>query len=92
MEEQGEKADRVVVANVNENDKPNKRHGNDNFYVSVSEDYIHNLIRFYLLNGFDRWICTSCRCEVSSLMVPCQICKSFIRFVPLDMDAFKKFA
>ena len=25
-------------------------------------------------------------------MVPCQICKSFIRFVPLEMDEFKKFA
>jgi hypothetical protein len=88
LEEQGEKADRVVVTNVDENDKPNKRHGNDDFYVSVSKDYIHKLIGFFLLNGLDRWICTSCRCEVSSLMVPCQICKSFICFVPLNMDEF----
>ena len=92
MLEEQEKADRVVIANVDENDKPNKRHGNDNFYANVPEDYIHKLIHFYLLNGLDRWICTSCRGEVSSLMVPCQICKSFIRFVPLDMDEFKKFA
>ena len=92
MLEEQEKADRVVVANINKNDKPNKRHGNDDFYVSVSEDYLHKLICFYLLNGLDRWICTSCRGEVSSLMVPCQICKSFIRFVPLEMDEFKKFA
>ncbi len=92
MLEEQEEADRVVIANVDENDKPNKRHGNDNFYANVPEDYIHKLIHFYLLNGLDRWICTSCRGEVSSLMVPCQICKSFIRFVPLEMDAFKKFA
>jgi hypothetical protein len=62
MLEKQEKADREGITNVDKNNKPNKGHGNDNFYVSVSEDYIHKLIRFYLLNGLDRWMCTSCRC------------------------------
>jgi hypothetical protein len=57
-----------------------------------TEDYLHKKLRFYLLKGLDRWICTSCRVEVSSLMATCQLCKSYIPFVPLTCAEFENFA
>ena len=59
---------------------------------TMTEDYLHKKLRFYLLKGLDRWICTSCRVEVSSLLATCQLCKSYIPFVPLTCAEFENFA
>ena len=60
-------------------------------YDSASEDKLHKITRFYLLNGLDRWICTSCKIEASSLSARCQGCKSYIPFVPLEIAEFENF-
>jgi hypothetical protein len=47
------------------------------------------MTRSNLLNGLDTWICTSCKVDVSSLVIPCQICNSYIPSIPLMVDEFE---
>jgi hypothetical protein len=64
--------------------------GESTKYTFASEDDpLHKMTRFHLLNGLDTWICTSCKVAMSSLVVPCQICNSYILLVPLQIDEFE---
>ena len=47
------------------------------------------MTRSNLLNGLDTWICTSFKVDMSSLVIPCQICNSYIPKVLLTIDEFE---
>ncbi len=67
----------------NGNSPPNKKQrnlpmqGESMKYTFASEDDLHKMTRSNLLKGLDTWICTSCKVDVSSLVIPCQICNSY---------------
>jgi hypothetical protein len=63
--------------------------GESTKYAFASEDDLHKMTLSNLLNGLDTWICTSCKVDVSSLVIPCQICNSYILKVPLMVDEFE---
>ena len=59
------------------NSPPNKKQrklpmqGESTKYTFAPEDDLHKMSRSNLLSGLDTWICTSCKVDVSSLVVPC---------------------
>jgi hypothetical protein len=63
--------------------------GESTKYAFASEDDLHKMTGSNLLNGLDTWICTSCKVDMSSLVIPCQICNSYIPKVPLMVDEFE---
>ncbi len=81
--------------NDDNNSPPNKKQrklpmpGESTKYTFASEDDLHKMTHSNLLNGLDTCICTSCKVDMSSLVVPCQICNSYIPFVPLQIDEFQ---
>ncbi len=81
--------------NDNYNSPPNKKQrnlpmqGESTKYAFASEDDLHKMTHSNLLNGLDTWICTSCKVDMSSLVIPCQICNSYIPKAPLMVDEFE---
>jgi hypothetical protein len=81
--------------NDNHNSPPNKKQRNlpmkreSTKCAFASEDDLHKMTCSNLLNGLDTWICTSCKVDMSSLLIPCQICNSYIPKVLLMVDEFK---
>jgi hypothetical protein len=81
--------------NDNYNSPPNKKQrnlpmqGESMKYAFASEDDLRKMTCFNLLNGRDTWICTSCKVYMSSLVIPYQICNSYIPKVPLTVDEFE---
>jgi hypothetical protein len=63
--------------------------GESTKYAFASEDDLHKMTCSNLLNGLDTWICTSCKVVVSSLVIPSQICNSYIPKVSLTVDEFE---
>jgi hypothetical protein len=63
--------------------------GESTKYTFVSEDDLHKMTCTNLLNGLDTWICTSYKVDMSSLVILCQICNSYIPKVPLTVDDFE---
>jgi hypothetical protein len=63
--------------------------GGEHEITFSSEDDLHEMTRSHLLNGLDTWICTSFKVATSSLVVPYQICNSYIPFVHLQIIEFE---
>jgi hypothetical protein len=63
--------------------------GESTKYTFASEDDLYKMTSSNLLNGLDTWIYTSCKVAMSSLVVPCQVCSSYIPKVPLQIDEFE---
>jgi hypothetical protein len=78
--------------NDNYNSPPNKKQrnlpmqGESMKYSFASEDDLHKMTCSNLLNDLDTWICTSCKVDLSSLVILCLICNSYIPIVPLAVD------
>jgi hypothetical protein len=81
--------------NDNNDSPPNKKQrnlpmqGESTKYAFASEDDLHKMTHSDLLNGLDTWICTSCKVDMSSLVISCQSCNSYIPKDPLMVDEFE---